>query len=138
METTNKNKKPMKNDFILNLENRLRGIGTRLKELHFSAPSITIHKLIDDYSSDFAEFEDEIMENSQALWGTIKPGELDPVLPEATDFITLLEEVRGILAGIKKEAGEDMMWTGIINIVDEFWSTTNKYIYLQNIENKVG
>ena len=129
----------MTNEFILNLENQLRGIGTRLKELHFSAPSISVHKLIDDYSSEFAEFEDEIMENSQALWGTIKAGDLDPVLPESMEFITLLEEIRGILTGIKKEAGENMMWTGIINIVDDFWSTTNKYIYLINIvNNKVG
>ncbi len=124
----------MTNNFILNLENQLRGISTRLKELHFSASSITIHKLIDEFDSEFLEFEDEIMENSQALWGTIKPGELEPILPEGTTFLKLLEEIRGILAGIKKEAGDSMMWTGIINIVDGFWSTVNKYVYLINLE----
>lgn len=128
----------MTNEFILTLENQLRGIGTRMKELHFSAPNITIHKLIDDYNEEFNEFEDEIMENAQALWGTIKPGDLDPVLPEDTEFSKLLETIRGLLAGIKKEAGDNRMWTGIINIVDDFWATTNKYVYLINIENKVG
>ena len=128
----------MTNEFILTLENQLRGIGTRMKELHFSASNITIHKLIDDYNEEFNEFEDEIMENAQALWGTIKPGDLDPVLPEDTEFSKLLETIRGLLAGIKKEAGDNRMWTGIINIVDDFWATTNKYVYLINIENKVG
>jgi hypothetical protein len=48
-------------------------------------------------------------------------------------FKTLLEEIRGILVSIKKEAGDNMMWTGIINIVDDFWTTVNKYVYLINI-----
>ena len=124
----------MTNEFILNLENQLRGIGTRLKELHFSASNITMHRLIDDFQNEFNEFEDEIMENAQALWGTIKPGELDPVLPEDMEFLKLLETIRGILAGIKKEGDDNRMWTGIINIVDDFWATVNKYVYLVNIE----
>lgn len=126
----------MTNEFIINLENQLRGIGTRLKELHFSASSITIHKLIDEYDSEFSEFEDKVMENSQALWGTIEPGTLDPVLPESMDFTSLLEEIRGILTSIKKEAKDSMLWTGINCIVDDFWATTNKYIYLINLEKK--
>ena len=93
-----------------------------------------MHRLIDDFQNDFNEFEDEIMENAQALWGTIKPGELDPVLPEDMEFSKLLETIRGILAGIKKEGDDNRMWTGIINIVDDFWATVNKYVYLVNIE----
>lgn len=123
----------MTNEFILSLENQLQGVGTRLKELHFSAPSISVHKLVDEFDSEFKSFEDSVMENAQALWGTIKPGELDPNLPEAMTFKTLLEEIRGILVSIKKEAGDNMMWTGIINIVDDFWATVNKYVYLINI-----
>ena len=123
----------MTNEFIISLENQLQGVGTRLKELHFSAPTLSIHKLVDEFDKEFKEFEDEIMENSQALWGTIKPRDLNPVLPESITFKELLEEIRGILVRIKKEGEENMMWTGIINIVDDFWTTVNKYIYLTNI-----
>lgn len=126
----------MTNEFILNLENQLQGVGTRLKELHFSAPSISIHKLVDEFDSEFKEFEDDIMENAQALWETIKPGDLDPILPDSTTFKSLLEEIRGLLVSIKKEAKDNMMWTGIINIVDDFWATVNKYVYLINIAEK--
>lgn len=124
----------MTNEFIINLENQLRGMSTRLKELHFSASSITIHKLIDEFDSEFLSFEDEIMENAQALWGTIKPGDLEPIFPESMEFPELLEEIRGILAGIKKESENNMMWTGIINVVDGFWATVNKYVYLISLE----
>jgi hypothetical protein len=124
----------MKNNFILDLENKFHGIHTRLKELHFSAPTLSLHKLIDDFDSEFMEFDDAVMENSQALWGFIKPGMLNPVLPDSMDFLELLAELRGLLVMIKKEAKDnEMLWAGIINRVDDFIETVNKYIYLTNI-----
>lgn len=120
----------MRNDFILNLENQFHGIHTRLKELHYSAPTMSIHKLIDEFDDEFQEFDDAIMENSQALWGFIEPGSLNPILPEALEFENLLTDIRGILVSIKKEASDDLMWTGIINRVDDFFEVVNKYIYL--------
>lgn len=123
----------MNNEFILNLENQFHGIHTRLKELHYSAPTMSIHKLVDEFDEEFQEFDDAIMENSQALWGFIHPGDLNPILPEATEFEDLLTDIRGILVSIKKEANDDLMWTGIINRVDDFFETLNKYIYLIKI-----
>lgn len=55
----------MNNKFILNLENQFHGIHTRLKELHFSAPTMSIHKLIDDFDG---EFQDLMM----LLWKMLK------------------------------------------------------------------
>lgn len=123
----------MTNDFILGLENKLHGIHTRLKELHFSAPSYTIHELIDDFDGELLEFDDAVMENAQAIWGFIKPGTIQPVLPEATEISELLTDIRGLLVGIKKEAADGMMWSGIINRVDDFFEVVNKYIYLIKI-----
>ena len=123
----------MSNEFLLNLENKLQGCGTRLKELHWDASSLSMHKLVDDFTTDFREFEDNLMENAQALFGFIEVGSLNPVLPEAKTFLELLEVVRGMLVNIKKEAKDSLMWSGIINIVDDFFATTNKYIYLTNI-----
>lgn len=123
----------MTNEFILNLENEFHGIHTRLKELHFSSPTYSIHKLIDDFDGEFQEFDDAVMENAQALWGFIKPGTLNPKLPQAMEFEELLTDIRGILVNIKKEAGSNMLWSGIINRVDDFFETVNKYIYLIKI-----
>lgn len=124
----------MKNTFILDLENKFHGIHTRLKELHFSAPTLSLHKLIDDFDSEFQEFDDAVMENSQALWGFIQPGDLNPVLPESMEFLEILSEVKGLLVMIKKESKDnEMLWAGIINRVDDFIESVNKYIYLTHI-----
>ena len=121
----------MENKFILDLENKFHGIHTRLKELHFSAPSLSIHKLIDEFDEEFQEFDDAIMENAQALWGFIKPGDLNPTLPEAMNFQELLTEIKGLLVRIKREAADnEIFWSGILNRVDDFMEVVNKYIYL--------
>ena len=119
----------MNNEFMLNLENEFQGINTRLKELHFASPTMSIHRLIDDFAGEFREFEDAIMENAQALWGFIQPGDLNPVLPEALEFEDLLVDLRGKLIKVKQEAKDNMMWTGIINRVDDFFETVNSFIY---------
>lgn len=121
----------MENKFILDLENKFHGIHTRLKELHFSAPSMSIHKLIDDFDEEFQEFDDAFMENAQALWGFIKPGMLNPILPKAMNFQELLAEIKGLLVKVKREAADnEIFWSGILNRVDDFMEIVNKYIYL--------
>ena len=121
---------------MISLENKLHGFHTRTKELHFSASSYSLHSVIDEFDESLLKFEDEVMENMQALFEVIKPGELNPELPGALDFKTLLEDLRGVLVNIKKELDNGMMYTGIINIIDDFFANVNKYIYLVNIINK--
>ena len=123
----------MDKKFLLSVIGRIEGYKTRLKELHWSSPSHSIHVVIDDFSSEIAEFEDALAENSMALLGFIYPGELNPELPGEKEFEALLESVRGLLGAIKKECGEDMMWSGVINLVDDFWTTTNRFVYLSKI-----
>jgi len=123
----------MDKKFIISTINKIEGHKTRLKELHWSSPSHSIHVIVDDFSDELAKFEDDFVENSSALLGFIYPGELNPELPEETEFEADLESIRGILSGIKSECSEEMMWSGIINLVDDFWTTVNKYIYLAKI-----
>jgi DNA-binding ferritin-like protein len=126
----------MKNDFILSLENKLHGYHTRLKELHFSASSMSEHKLIDDFDEELLEFDDNIMEDAQAIFGRIRVGMIQPVLPKSTTFGDLLNEIRADLVKTKDTLTEKM-YTGIINVVDDFFHTVNKNIYLNNIINKI-
>lgn len=125
----------MKNDFIRNLENRFHGYHTRLKELHFSAPTMAEHKLIDEFDEEFLEFDDEVMEDAQAIFGRIEVGMIQPVLPKSTNFKDLLIEIRADLVKTKDTLTEKM-YTGIINVVDDFFHTVNKNIYLIDIINK--
>lgn len=125
----------MKNDYILGLEGKIHGYHTRLKELHFSAPTYSLHKIIDDFDEDLLKFDDEIMEDAQVLFETIQPGEIKPVLPEETEIEELLQAIRGTLADMKTKL-KGNLYTGILNVVDDFWHTVNKTIYLVQIAKK--
>lgn len=122
----------MKNEYLLSIENRLHGYHTRLKELHYSAPSYSLHKIIDKFDEELQEFDDTIMEDAQSIFGVIQPGMIQPILPEETEIESLLRGVRGMLAEMKDNLLEKL-YTGIINTVDEFWATINKTIYLVRI-----
>lgn len=125
----------MKNDYILSLEGKLHGYHTRLKELHFSAKSYSMHKIIDDFDEELLEFDDELMEDAQALHGIIEVGEIKPELPEETEIENLLQAIRGILAD-SKEKLKGKLYTGMISTIDEFWHVVNKTIYLVQIEKR--
>ena len=117
---------------LVEVLNKIEGHKTRLKELHWSSPSHSFHIIIDEFSAALAEFEDGLAENSIALLDFVRPGDLNPVLPEETDFESDLEAIRAILSGIKADC-EDTYWSGVINLVDDFWTTVNRYIYLAKI-----
>ena len=121
-------------NYMLSLEGKLLGYHIRLKELHFSAKCMDIHKLTDEFDSELLSFDDAIMENLQPLpnFGVIGVGEINPEIPDAPDFKSVLLSVRGVLADFKKQATE-VMYSGATSIVDEFFATVNKYIYLVNI-----
>lgn len=117
---------------LVDVLNKLEGHKTRLKELHWSSPSRSFHVIIDEFSSEIAEFEDALAENSIALLDFVFPGDLNPVLPQEKDFESELEAIRAILSGIKADCNENY-WSGVVNLVDDFWTTVNKYIYLAKI-----
>lgn len=125
----------MNNEYLLNIENRLHGYHTRLKELHFSAESYSLHKIIDEFDGELCKFDDNIMEDAQSIFGIINPGEINPVLPEETEIEALLRSIRAMLAEIKDNC-QEKLFTGIINEIDDFWHTINKTIYLIQIAKK--
>lgn len=122
----------MTNEYLLSIEGRLHGYHTRLKELHFSAPNMSLHKVIDDFDSELQEFDDTIIEDAQSIFGFIEPGTIEPVLPEETEIEELLRSIRAMLADMK-DTLQEKLYTGIINTVDDFWSEVNKTIYLVKI-----
>lgn len=126
----------MTNNTVLTLENKIHGYHTRLKEMHYSAPSVSIHKIIDDFDSELLEFDDEVMEEAQSIFGFIGVGDIKPILPEATDIEGLLIEIRGALAEFLEAIGDAIAWTGIRSETEAFWHTLNKTIYLIKIASK--
>lgn len=121
---------------LIELINKIEGFQTRLKELHWNTGPISIHKLIDEFQDELSGFEDAVVENAVPFVGFFEPGTLNPTLPEESSFSDALEGIRGLVISYKREIGDSLMWSGSINIIDDFLSTINKYIYLVKIENK--
>lgn len=117
---------------LVEVINKIEGHKTRLKELHWSSPSHSFHIIIDEFSGELAEFEDALAENSIALLDFVYPGDLNPELPKEKDFESDLEAIRALLSSLKSEC-EDKCWSGVINLIDDFWTTVNRYIYLAKI-----
>lgn len=120
----------MDKKFIIEAVDKLHGFRTRLKECHYGADCMDIHLKTDEFIGELDEFEDALVENACALYGRIFPGELEPVLPESMDFQGVLEDLRGLAISIKREAGDELMMSGIVAIVDDFIKAVNKYLYL--------
>lgn len=125
----------MKNEYLLTIEGKLHGYHTRLKELHYSAPSYSLHKIIDEFDKELQDFDDKIMEDAQSVFGTIEPGMIEPILPEETGIESVLRSIRALLAEMK-DSLQEKLYTGIINSVDDFWSVLNKTIYLVLVAKK--
>lgn len=121
-------------NYMLSLEGKLLGFHIRLKEIHFSAESMNLHKLTDEFDGALLKFDDAIMENLQPLpgFGTIKPGNIEVIMPEDREFKKILVAIRGLLSNFKTQA-TDTMYTGANSIVDGFFAVVNKYIYLAGI-----
>jgi hypothetical protein len=115
---------------ILNFENRLQGYRTRVKELHFSAKKHSIHVILDDFSNDLASYEDEIMEEAQAIHGQYTPGEINPVLPRSLDAESLMKEIRADLANMREYFQSEAMYMGMQSETESFFHTVNKTLYL--------
>lgn len=128
--------KLMKNLNVIELENKLHGYHTRLKELHFNAPSISLHKIIDEFDSDLQEFDDNIMEDAQSIFGFIEPGELSPILPEAIEIEALLVEIKTTLIEFYQDFGDAVMWIGVKSEFENFIHGLCKTIYLVKIAKK--
>lgn len=120
----------------MEFENALHGYHTRLKELHFSAPSHSLHVIIDEFDSSLCKFDDEIMEDAQAIFGFIEAGEIEPELPESMEIENLLIEIRSRLAEFLDSMKDVTMWTGIRNECEDFFHVINKTIYLVKIAKK--
>lgn len=120
----------MKNKFIVDTLGQFEGYKTRLKELHWGAPSMRIHELSDEYTSTVSKFDDVLAEISSSIWGKIEVGEINPELPEDDKFIDILQTILGKAIEIKRQCGEGgLIWTGIESNVDAFIADTQIMIF---------
>lgn len=117
---------------VLNYINRLEGMKTLITNIHFSAHNMSEHKLCDDIMDGVSDFQDNIAEDAQAIYGQLEIGDLMGIRSESTSLVGLLIELRSMIIDMKSTLTENM-YTGIINECDDMFHKVNTYIYLARI-----
>jgi DNA-binding ferritin-like protein len=119
----------MKSNVIL-IINKLRGYSTAIKNLHWSANSMSEHKLCDDIADSISDNEDEISEGAQGLYGQIAKNEVKAIpytISSTKEMLNdLLKDINEFYDTIKD--GDEL--TGIRSVVENFISEINKFQYL--------
>lgn len=124
----------MKREFI-DFINRLEGYKTAVKFIHWGAPNRSVHVVIDKFSDQLSDFEDEFAEDIQAIYGQFNITEANPVLPPADNAEDLLLMIRADLANMK-DLLEEKMYTGALNELEDFFHVVNQTIYLIRLSNR--
>lgn len=117
------------------LLNKINGYKTRIKELHWYAPTMSSHELCDKVADSLSAFEDSIAEEMQTIAGqTVKPGEITCELPKA---VTLKEFLAELLKDVYEYYNtlSDPKYVGTKSVVESFIHDVNVFDYLSD---KVG
>jgi hypothetical protein len=111
-------------DFIC----RLEGYKTNVKNLHWAASNLTVHMELDDILDELSDFEDNVAEDAQAIYGQITVGDVYGISSVLDNPVDLLIAIRADLANMK-DLLTDKMYVGIINEVEDYWHKVNIRIY---------
>lgn len=118
-------------DFLCALE----GYHQALKMLHWSTTNKAEHLLTDEIDGDILEFEDSLAE---ATMGCLNIrygiGDLKTMLPSSKNTTELLSELANDIITLKKEIGDDVKYSGLHNILDDYMSKVNAWNYLRTFK----
>ncbi|MBR6516371.1 MAG: hypothetical protein IKT40_05900 [Bacilli bacterium] len=111
--------------------NKLEAYKTAIKNLHWSSNNMSEHKLLDDIASSLSDFQDELAESAQGIYGKIKINELRPrkyTITNSKKMINdLLSDTKMFLGSTKSKE-----MVGIKSIVEAFIGELNQFSYLMD------
>ena len=122
-------------EVILNFLSALEGYHQRLKEIHFSTLNKSEHLLADDMDGDVLEYQDRIAEASMGCLNTrFGIGDLKTLVPFVLNMADLVKELLGDIESLIAKLSDSKKYNGIINILDDFTESVNKWNYLRTFK----
>jgi hypothetical protein len=122
---------PSPAEYVLEYVKRLEGYRIRIREMHWSAKTHSLHILADSLLEDLESYEDSIAEDFMGLVGyRIQVGAVVPKLPKATEIKALIDEVINDSLVLKSKIENLPAWTGMVNLIDDCVHMLNKSKYL--------
>jgi len=123
----------------LSFVNYLEGCKTKFKNFHWSAPSLTYHKIIDKLLDELIEFQDVVAETSQGYCGQqygvgdIKGDKLD-----FEDALQALVALNNRVDIFYTQIKSDDTLMGVQNAVNDFQQLLLKFKYLFRLAQRDG
>lgn len=118
---------------IMSYINKLQAYRTAIKNLHWDSNSLSEHKLLDEIDSKVNEYQDEIAEVAQGVYGIIKMNELRPRRYKITSSKKMLSDMVGDTANFYGTIKRSKDCIGLRSVMESFLGDLNKFTYLLDI-----
>lgn len=114
---------------IINYIEKIEGYKTAIKNLHWAAKHMSEHKLMDDFSDILNDYEDELAEVAQGVYGRIKLNGIKPkfykIQSSKKCFNDILKDTNAFHNTLK---GDKLK--GLKSVIESFLADVDKHIYL--------
>lgn len=122
-KSTNSNDIP---SFLCTIE----GWKTKIKNLHWAAPDMNTHKLLDEIADFVGDFQDALAEDYMGLTSKFGPSFLKGTPCSCSNTKSLLKDMSDKTKAFYESIPEDTAYSGITSETDTFIHNINKYTYL--------
>lgn len=111
--------------------NSVSGIYFRMREFHFNTHIEAEHNLTNSFMPSMMEYADAVMENVMGILDS-RPGMdiLTPTKCEETSINSGLKYLKSEVLKLRDAIQGDENYNGVVNILDDFTTDINKWIYL--------
>lgn len=118
-------------DRDINFISLLMGYSNKIKVMHWAAPTLTIHKELDDFYSQIEQFKDAIAEGIQSITGQFEDNDFNVIkTPMGSNHEQILKKLENDIISWYNYHLDDMRYEGCRNACSSFLEVIHKYIYL--------
>lgn len=119
----------------LNYIKFLEGSRIRLRELHWSTENKSEHLLTDELMEEVESFEDGFAEETMGILGVrIQVGDITPNISDKKTTREVLDDLIDSTLIIRASYEDDVRYSGIVSLIDDFLHFLNKGKYLETLK----
>jgi len=118
---------------IVGFLNIIEGWKTRIKNLHWSAPKMNTHKVLDEIADFVSSYQDSLAEDYMGIEGKLQPNILKGKECDVLNAKDLMNCMKDCTLNFYNSLPSDTIYVGIKSETETFIHNINKYIYLVNL-----
>lgn len=116
----------------------LVGMQVKCKALHWSSPSKNIHQYLDELYEKLGDYIDELAETVMGIEGMFGPCDIQCPNYDHQNALEFIESLQDKVEHVIEGISEDVQWSGVKSITEDFLQMVNQYKYLFSMTNESG